>query len=269
MTIHHPDLDRRTVLRTALATTAGLAGCLDTGTSNQSHPIRDASVEGTSLVVTLDDGSSVDHLTVIQPDGEAFASRSIPAGATRETIDLGTQYPPGEYTIRALDSEKTVDEQTLEIRPELEITDLKLARNHPDEMYKGAGEPAIRAEAIIIVKNTGTGPGVITKLLFEGDLPKPTRKGEERSWIYNPSSEPADDRPEVIVPPNETKQLYSDSRPFTSASSNVSCSPQGNRGTFSLIVHPRIGEPIRERYEVEYTGKELINCEIAVSEVDQ
>ena len=105
-------LDRRTALRSLLASIpVGFAGCNDSKSSAQSNPFTQVEVTGTTLVVEFEDDHSVDRLTVIQPDGESFASRSVTPGSTKVTVDIGTQYPPGEYTLHALNGEETIAER--------------------------------------------------------------------------------------------------------------------------------------------------------------
>jgi len=270
MTDSTDSIGRRTALRTLVASTAiGLAGCNDSSSVAQSNPLTDVSLTDTTLVVEFDADASIDEITVIQPDGEAFASRSVTSGSSKVTIDIGTQYSPGEYTVHALDGEETIGERTLTIRPDVQITELKLGRNHPDEMYEGAGNSSTRSEVILTVENTGTGPDAVTQLLFEGDVPQPTDKDVDKSWIYDTSSDTGGDADSVALPPGESATIYSTSLPFTTASSNVSCTPDGELGQFTAIVRLEIGESLQRRYDVEYTGDGLSDCEIAVSRIEQ
>ncbi|MCU4802727.1 hypothetical protein OB920_20405 [Halobacteria archaeon HArc-gm2] len=270
MTDSTDSIDRRTAIRTLLASTAiGLAGCNDSSSVAQSDPFTDVRVSDTTLVVEFDADASIDEITVIQPDGEAFASRSVTSGSSKETIDIGTQYSPGEYTVHALDGEETIGERTLTVSPDVQITDLKLGRNYPDEMYEGANDLAIQAETVLTVENTGTGPDSVTQLLFEGDVPQPTNKDADKSWIYDTSSEAGGDADRIVIPPGESTKIYSTSRPFTTASSNVSCSSDGEVGQFTAIVRLEIGETLQHQYDVEYTGQVLSDCDITVSDADQ
>lgn len=263
-------VDRRTALQTLFASaTAGLAGCPSSVDSVQSDPITHVGVTGTNLVVEFDGDGPIDQLSVVQPDGESFANRSVTAGSTREAIDIGTQYSPGEYTVHALDGENRVGERSLSIEPDVRIVDLKLGRNHPDEMYEGAGELATGANAILMVENSGTGPDAVTQLEFEGDVPQPTGSDADGSGIYDTASETGGDAEKVVLLPDETRTIYSTSRPFTAASSNVSCTPDGEQGQFTAIVGLEVGETRQNRYSVEYTGEELIDCNISVSEADR
>ncbi|SFR97231.1 hypothetical protein SAMN05216559_1814 [Halomicrobium zhouii] len=263
-------IDRRTAIRTLLASSAiALAGCNDSSSIAQSNPLTNVSVTDTTLVVEFDADASIDEITVIQPDGEAFASRSVTSGSSKVTIDIGTQYSPGEYTVHALDGEETTGERTLTLSPDVQITDLKLGRNHPDEMYEDANVLAVQAETILTVENTGTGPNSVTQLLFEGDVPQPTNKDTDKSWIYDTSSGVGGDVDRIVIPPGESTTIYSTSRPFTAASSNVSCSSDGEEGQFTAIVRLEIGKTLRQQYDVEYTGQELVDCNITVSGAEQ
>lgn len=263
-------IDRRTALQSLLtSTTVGLAGCTETdsGTATGSSPFTHVGVSGTTLIAEFESESAIDRLSVVQPDGESVADRAISPGTTRETIALGTDYPPGEYTVLAVSGETTVGERTVEIQPEIRITDLKLGRNYPDEMYEGAGNSTIRSEVMLTVENAGTGPDAITQLQFKGDIPQPTSAGYEQSGIHDTTSDFGGEAKSVVVAPGQSKILYSSSRPFTSASSTVTCRPNGEQGQFTAVINPRIDETVKHRYEVEYTGEALIDCSISISEV--
>ena len=260
--------DRRTVLGSiASSTLIPLAGCIDSGTgqSGSARSIRDVSVSGVQLVVELRADADIDQLTVIDPDGEEFATRAVAAGVTRETFELGTAYVPGSYEVHAVTEGESVDETSLEIRPDVRITDVKLGRNHPDEMYDGASDQAIRSEAIVTVANRGTGPDAVTKLRFEGDVPQPTPEDFEKSGIYDTESDIGGHRNQVVFEPEAESVVYSNSRPFSPTGSNVSC---GNQGQFTVLVSTQVFEDVTtSKYKIGYQGGDQLNCEISISEV--
>ncbi|QLG28980.1 hypothetical protein HUG10_16190 [Halorarum halophilum] len=265
-------LHRRTVLGSiAGSTVLPLAGCTGApdGQGESDGAIRDVTVSEMQLVVTLREDASVDGLTVIQPDGSEFATRSVAAGVTRETIDLGMPYSPGEYEVHAIADEETVDEASLDIRPDVRITDLKLGRNHPDEMYEGASDQAIRSEAIVTVENHGTGPDAVTQLRFEGDVPQPTPNDFEESGIYDTESGLHEHREKALITVDEEENIFSFTQPFGSSGSNISCGPETVEGRFSVKILTELSKDShRKSYNVEYTGEGFPSCNVRISEVE-
>lgn len=264
---------RRTVLGSI--TSIGLAvvsGCLGSVHSNgegdgQSNPFTQVTVEGVDLVVEISPEAPVDQVAVIAPSGERFAEQSISPGVTRKSVRLGTDYDPGEYEIRGLVEGETAGKTTIEIRPNVQITDLKLAQNHPDEMYEGAERLAIGAEAIVTVRNQGSGPASIVALRFDGDVPQPSPKNYEKSGIYDVESDIRKNVEEVVLPPHEDIILYSTSRPFSPTGDNISCSPSTAEGKFEVLVRTQSGDFASRIYSVTYTGSGLFGCQINKTEV--
>lgn len=261
-------LHRRTVLGSiAGSTVLPLAGCTGPpdGQGNPGGAIRDVTVSEMQLVVTLREDASVDGLTVIRPDGSEFATRSVAAGVTRETFDLGMPYSPGEYEVHAVADDETVDETSLDIRPDVRITDLKLGRNHPNEMYKGASDQAIRSEAIVTVENHGTGPDAVTQLRFEGDVPQPTPDDFDESGIYDTESDFGGHLERAFVEPGSGLVLFSNSRPFSSTGDNVSCGKV--QGQFTVGIKTQIErKDTTTSFGISYQGNDQTNCDISISE---
>ncbi|QLG60274.1 hypothetical protein [Halorarum salinum] len=265
--------DTDTYRRIALGTIAGsvllpLTGCAELvdGGGGRSNAIRNLSVSELQLVVDLREDATVGELTVVSPSGEEFATRSVSPGVTRETFDLGMPYEPGEYEVYATTDGEAVGESALEIRPNPRITDLKLGRNHPDEMYEGASDQAIRSEVIVSVENKGTGPDAITALRFSGDVPQPTPEDFEESGIYDTSEELGGHQEQVYVSPEERTTLFSNSRPFSPTGSNVSCGGEAVEGEFTMTILSTIRDsPIRGGYNITYSEGSQSECDISLS----
>ncbi|MWV38815.1 hypothetical protein [Natrialba sp. INN-245] len=262
---------RRTLL-CGIATSAAISvsGCFnrsETGSEvGWDNPtFEDISVDGTELVLEFDDDASVDQVNVIDPNGELYTELSVPAGVSRETVEIGTSYQPGEYEVVALVESNEQDIQTVNIEPDIQITDLRLGRNHPDEMFEGASDNEIRSEAILTLENTGTGPDAATRLSFEGDIPRETPSDYDESGIQDIEDDVSRYADAVDLPPGEEIFLYSRRRPFSSASERVSCTHSTEEGVFDVAVNTtNRDEPITETFSVSYTGENLVECDIEV-----
>lgn len=275
--IRHISTSRRTVLGSIVTGAAvAVSGCMS-GSSETKQSEADETkdgdsgifdavfVEGMDLVLELTEESSIDHVNVIAPDGELFAERTIPTGVRRETIQIGTSYTPGDYEIIALEDEEEQATQSLTIEPDVNITDLRLARNHPEEMFEGASDIDIRTETIIRLENTGTGPDEIVGLSFSGDIPRPTPSNFSESGIYDTESDLNRHADSVELPPGGEILIFSQLMPFSASGDNVSCSPNTVEGEFEVTLESAVREdPTSASYMISYTGKDLNECEIEV-----
>ncbi|WP_321169000.1 hypothetical protein [Halorubrum sp. CBA1125] len=224
-------------------------------------------VEGTELVVEYDADTDATRLAVIAPSGEAFAERELTPGASRVTVPLGTAYPPGTYTVQLVDGESVVAAVEQALRPEIVIRELKLARNHPEEMYEGAADFTITTEVIVTIENVGSGPEKITALQFDGDVPRPTPEELDGSGIA------AVDRPvrytKPVISSGERVTLYSRTFPFSPSGSGVECTPEGTDGQFRVTLRGNVAGELTEReYDVAYQGEDLTNCQITIERPD-
>jgi hypothetical protein len=222
-------------------------------------------VEGTSLVVEIGSASALDKVSLVQPNGEQFGQREIITEVEQISFELGVAYDPGEYQVVGLNGGETVTEQSVSIKPDLQIREVGLYRNQPDkpwtEVY-GESDTNIpkNGETFVSVENTGTGPNTVTGLVFSRDVPNP---------VENPQNDGLYESEQVIVPPGETVDLFSYSFPFGSASKEgMGCSLDGNEGQFTVTVETTVGErPIDSSFDVKYTGAtEMGECEITITE---
>jgi hypothetical protein len=278
---YNPSFDRRTALQTvAGAALASIAGCLSRGSSpsdgpsSLDGPLQQISVDGTAVVIDLDSTADVDHLNLIQPNGELFEQQAVAAGVQQVSFEIGTTYPPGEYEVVALRGEEAVVETTYPIEPDLEIVEMGTGRNQPEKMWNGT-EDELSDEAFITVSNRGTGPDVITKLLFLGDVPYPSDEegtnyadNEDVNGIYDPETD--SEVGEVLLTAGEQLTIYSSRSPFAFVpGAGDSCTDEAQTGEFSLILETRIDEDsVSKSYSIRYSASnEQDNCTITVSEV--
>ncbi|WP_276253136.1 hypothetical protein [Halomontanus rarus] len=251
---------RRTVIggiATGLIT--AVSGC--TGSSD--GVFEDVFVEETALVLEFTSESPVEKVNVIRPDGELFAERELPAGSSRETIEIGTDYQPGEYEILGLEDGEERARESIVIEPDVQITDLRLGRNHPEAMYEDASDRVAQREAIVTLENTGTGPDAATRLEFSGDVPRPTPDDYKESGIHDTDSDIRRHADTITLTPGSEIVIYSRSMPFSSAGDEISCSPESTEGEFETIVETSVqDEDTVATFNVTYTGEDLLECEI-------
>ena len=283
----HPisDVSRRTVSRTIAATAlAGLAGCLGgsgSGSSDRStNPlasqdlIKHVAVNGMTLVVELAGGVDLDRINLIEPNGEFFGQRRVAGGAQRVSFELRPAYTPGKYRIVGLKNEEEVVEVSYDIAPDLRLVDVGIGKYHPDRMWNGSSRDT-DDEAFVAVKNRSTGPDIISKLLFIGDVPYPSdedgtnyENNDRVSGIYDPSSD--SEQAEVVIAAGDQVTLYSSRSPFAFVpGAGVSCLEQPQSGQFELILENQVQEtPISRTYNIEYSASsEFDTCDIEIGEV--
>jgi len=234
---------------------------------------RQITVEGPALLVQFDSDTEIDQINLIRPNDELFGQREVAAGSQQVSLDLGTTYTPGEYEIVALRGEETVDESSFSVQPNLGIVEMGIGRNQPEEMW-GGSENEIEEEVFVSIKNRGTGPDVVTKLLFIGDVPYPSDEegtnyanNDDVSGIYD--SESDSEVEQVIIAPGEQITLYSSRSPFAFVpGAGTSCSEESKTGEFELILETRVGGGrVTKAYSIQYSSsQEPDNCEITISE---
>lgn len=242
-----------------------VSGCLDGTSLGSNSPIEGIYVDATDLIVEIDDSASIDGVNVIDPNGEVFAERSVATGTRRESIEIGTDYLPGEHTVIALEDSSEVDSESIILEPDVQITDLRLGRNHPEEMFDGASDREIDTEAIISVENSGSAPDRIERLTFEGDVPRPTPNNFNESGIANTRNSGGLYANYISIPAEEDMTIYSRQTPFSAVEPAVNCSADSYNGEFAVTVETRIqDEPVLRNFSVSYTGEDLTDCDIDV-----
>jgi len=273
MTTQQKTVYRRTAIKSLLVgATAGLAGCStlndrsDDGSADAAgESIQSVDVDGLELVIELE-RDAIDQLNLIEPSGDLFAQRSIESGVSRTTISIGTDYPPGEYELIGLASEETVETTPIALEPELELTELRLGRDYPEEMYEGARDSSTESEAILSVVNNGTGPTALTTLRFDGDVPFPSHESYDEageSGIHDPES--GGDADSITIPAGETTVVYSNTLPFSPASTRSKCDSVGRDGQFTVSLSAtHESENLDREYIIHYLGTSPDDCEIEI-----
>jgi len=255
-----------TGISTALAGCSALSDPSDDSSSG-GDVIQSVDVDGLELVIDLE-RDAIDQLNVVAPSGELFAKRTIESGVSHTTVEVGTDYPPGEYELLGLNDDETVETTTVALEPDLELTELRLARNYPEEMYEGARDSSIKSEAILSVANNGTGPTALTRLRFSGDVPYPTPEDYDeidRSGIYDPENDFGADAESIPVPARETVLVYSNSLPFSPPITQSKCDSIGRDGQFTVhLSATHESENIGRNYVIHYFNTSPDDCEIEI-----
>jgi len=274
MTNKQKTIHRRTALGSILAgISTGLAGCTSSGNGSDDRStdaagdvIQSVDVDGLELVIELE-RDAIDQLNVVDPSGELFATRAIESGVSHTTIEVGTDYPPGEYELLGLNDDEPVETVQVSLEPDLELTELRLARNHPEEMYEGARDSSTEAEAILTVTNRGTGPTAATTLRFEGDVPFPSHESYDEageSGIHDPESDFGADAESIALPAGETVLIYSNTLPFSPASTRSKCDSIGRDGQFTVRLSTSHDIDHSLDYVIHYLGTGPDDCEIEI-----
>ena len=275
MTNKQNTIHRRTALGSILAgISTGLAGCTSSGNGSDDRSadgagdiIQSVDVDGLELVIELE-RDEIDQLNVIAPSGDLFSQQTIESGVSRASIDVGTDYSPGEYEIIGLADEEPVETVQVSLEPDLELTELRLAREYPDAMYDGASDSSTKSEAILSVANKGTGPTALTRLRFNGDVPYPTPEDYDeidRSGIYDPANDFGADAESIPIPAGETVLVYSNSLPFSPPITQSKCDSIGRDGQFTVhlsATHESVN--LDRNYVIHYFNTSPDDCEIEI-----
>jgi len=258
-----------TGISTALAGCSALSDPSDDDSSSGGDVIQSVDVDALELVINLK-RDAIDQLNVVAPSGELFAKRTIEPGVSHTTIEVGTDYPPGEYELLGLNDDETVETTTVTLEPELELTELRLARDYPEEMYEGARDSSTEAEAILTVTNRGTGPTAATVLRFEGDVPFPSHDSYDEageSGIHDPESDFGADAESIALPAGETVLIYSNTRPFSPASTRSKCDSVGQDGQFTVRLSTTHAIDLTLDFVIHYLGTAPDDCVIEIEEI--
>lgn len=260
---HNETTTRRTLLGSIVTGAIGaVSGCL--GSPDGEDIFADVFVDGTELVVDLEK-PAVDQVDLLTPSGRQFADQSLSGDTDQVTIEIGTEYEPGEYEVVAIEDGDELGRKPVTIEPDVQITELRLGRNHPDEMFDGASDIDVRTETIITLENTGTGPERITEIRFSGDVPRPTPDNTEKSGIYNQDDEFEKHADFINITPASEIDIHSQLMPFSASGQNINCQPETKHGEFEITVETTVSEDQTiATYTVAYSGENLEECEIEV-----
>lgn len=254
---------RRVLLASAAGLGAVLAGCSSGPSDSDStdNPaesddgFRAVRTEGMVLVVELG-ATTADSVSVVAPDGTSFAEEPVQAGVSTVEIPLDMSYEPGEFRVLGVADSETVAEARIDIRPELEIVEVGVGANHLDRMPEDLN---FREEqALVSVRNTGSGPDSLKALSIVGDVPNPTdeQSGDDRTGMFDPSDEYGGAE-SIAVPSGETVTVYSTTYPFLISDSGFTCSESAQTGTVEVVFQTELSKTaLRSVYSIEYSGSD-------------
>jgi len=235
---------------------AGLAGCRSEDRTAQSTSGTDAAfgditVDGTDLVVELDD-DSVEKITVVQPDGSLYATRTVETGVSTVRFQLlelklgqADHYPPGEYEIVAVIDDQTIS-QTVDLQPELVIRDIG--------QYRAENKPEDYGHIAVTIENRGTAPTWIYDLAYENP-PRHGAKDELGSRPGIPHLKHPEEVKDLILFPGTQKQ-YVESVPLLrfNERGEYSC---GDKIETTLLIGIGTGDQIREQLRMDLDGESV------------
>jgi hypothetical protein len=250
---------RRRFIQSGLAmAAAGVAGCSSLGPAGgvgRTSPIQETSVSGASLVVDLTENHEVTKLNLVGPSGSLFRSTSVATGTTTAEIGLfdyrrGWHYTPGEHSLVAIaDGEKNAS-KTVPLKPKLEISDV--------EPYTGGRPtPSNRANLLVTVKNTGTGPTWVYYVGYENALDQDANHIPANDYVKTVPLQNLDEpesREDVILEPGKSSKLLGTDSPFILADED-----HCNNLTveLSVLVLSGIGTNLRKQLRATLAGEQI------------
>ena len=257
-------LTRRELLGSTVGAAAVFAGCSESS-STSSGGFTETSVEDQQLVVEFEESLDAETISVIDPNGEAFAEASVATGASRVTFDISMPYAPGEYRLVATAGDETLAETTQIIRPDIEIVDVGVGANRLDEMPESLGQTK-EVEAIVQIRNTGNGPERVSGLQFLGDLPNPEKLVEDQIGIHDPKKGGRIYEP-IELAGGEHRTIFSSTLPFFFSGDGIECSREPQEGEFVVEVRGQITRWASAEYLIEYSsGGSYNECDISIQE---
>jgi len=254
-----PNRSRRQFLKGGLAlTAAGLAGCSGGGSAGTATPdplFRDTSVSGNSLRVTLREDHEISKVNLIGPSGSIFQSAQIATGATTVELGLfdyrrGWHYTPGDHILVGVEGGEEVESTTIPLTPELEIANV--------EPYTGGRPiPSNRANLVVTVENTGTGPTWVYYVGYENALDRdanhiPTNDYAKTVPLLN--LEEPESKGDILLDPGHSVGLLGVDAPFLLTQDDHCDELQVD---MTVIVASGIGENGRKEIEATLAGEQI------------
>ncbi|WP_257300549.1 hypothetical protein [Haloarchaeobius sp. FL176] len=138
-------------------------------TPEESSVFADIRVGTTHIEVELAEGSSIDRVNLIKPDGELQSRSGVSTGVRQVSLRFSDDweytrggYSPGTYRLVAIAGGESVEEAEIDLRPDVSIADVRWAK-YDSVPWDNPGEPPSHL-AQIVLENTGTGPGLVETL---------------------------------------------------------------------------------------------------------
>lgn len=273
---HGRCLDRRTVLSGVSGVLVALAGCTDnpdTGSdtstdstdtttdplASQSDVFTGVRFDGGQLVVTLASDMSADWVRRFGPDGDLSERANVSPDGRQAQFDLVGQntdgYIPGMHRLVAVKNDETLGEMSLDLTPDVALTDFRWAKNHPDmEWDKSANN--WETHAAFVLENTGSGPAMLARTRWR-DAPFVLRTDEdEQAFDHTTPLPPGETTTVYAIPP-----VYETSGGLVGASA-VECE---NIDTKTLQLTAVVKPSTNQSYSqtIEYGGAKY-SCELTI-----
>lgn len=258
-------MNRRTLLSVASSTAlTSLAGCSSilsttndsktTAANQQRGVIDDASIEDTTLVVSLSSDTDVEKVNVVGPDGSvSLGSKSVPTGSTQVTFDIFQSVPRGSHRVVAIAADEVVGETSFELTPGVEI-DRIATRFQTDSV---SWPRSARYEAYLELTNSGSTPQQVIYLSMQG-VPISWEKSlpSSSSGLQTLDTDKIEN---LVLQPGETRRVFTYKAPFYTGTTDFEC---GTTTTATVTLTTAIGEPIEETYQLVTEERENKDCKM-------
>lgn len=216
------------------STDAGSTSTTSTESTASSDVIEEVTVEAeiaerTFILAEMTDETAVEQVNLISPDGTTVREGSVSAGAEAVEITIagGVSDPlePGEYEVVAVDSDETIDRETVELERDAEIREVRTVSKWGNE-----DEPPATFEIELV--NTGSLPLKPDSLIVYGDVPNPHDK--DSGELGPPQLATDQHRSGYQIWPGETSTLRIANVPLTSRELGESDGCSGSRRTATV-----------------------------------
>jgi hypothetical protein len=203
---------RRVVQLAGSGSVLSLAGCSESGGSDEPRSqsqttgkgaIESVRVDGTDLLVSLDESQPVESVQLYNPNDEVWSDGSL-SGAAEHRVALfdDTGYEPGTHTVKVRDKQsELLGSATIDLVPDLEIVEFGLGRQYKEEIDfpNEAYSDRWKKLPVVEISNDGTGPDIVSSLTFN-----------KISKRYDPQ----DIHGEQVIMPDSTTTVWSGSELF-------------------------------------------------------
>jgi len=249
---------RRRFLASSLALAGScVAGCLNQGTAGgglgSPSVISETPISGRNLAVTLADDHEVSKLNLIGPDGSAFKSTAVQAGATQVEIELfslrrGWHYTPGKHELVAIRDEEEIASKKIKLEPDLTIVDVS-------QYLGGEDDPQNRANVVVTVENRGTAPTWVYYLAFD-ETPRATQDPRDGHPTTSPlqALELPRTKRETVIASGDSQKFLSKWPPFR-FTGEQHC--RDMTIDFTLTIYTGIGDNKSQRCRATLSGERI------------
>jgi hypothetical protein len=258
------------VLQGTGALTAGaLAGCLGFLPSSQPTVIDDITFQGDQFTVHLTDGTNVDAIDLRSPDGDLLDTVRVRRQSTVEFslyAGVDTPYPPGRYTLVAVEMSKNGDSQRISTHP-LELTMGMSITDVRTVTVLGGGPPKVQ----VTVTNTVKLPIKIEYMGFPKGILSPAPSPEEAANSPLPAYESTSGTGQIAPAGTKTtfESAYSPLRSSGKPQQGAVGVPKegaswdqlkrnhcnGEQYQATLVVVPKYGHAHRRTVTFKYAGE--------------